>query len=190
MVVDLTGKVIQTYRGAQLFGVNGADQFLEVSGKKTVNVRNISDRASAQTITLPFSLEMRSPRDPHTKFTDDRSAFASAPLKRAAFVDAKGQAIYVFALQSGPSRKQPSADASPAKGAVAAGSRWSKKLDYPAGTRVVVEDAPAGVRYDKTTRSLVWTVPKGTASGTKQILVSVIQPGKEEEYLRVSVAVR
>jgi hypothetical protein len=53
-----------------------------------------------------------------------------------------------------------------------------------------VEDAPAGVAYNAQTMSLAWQVPANEPPGNQLILLSVVEPGKEEVYHRVIVEVR
>ena len=63
-------------------------------------------------------------------------------------------------------------------------------MNLPAGTKVTIEDAPGGTKYDVSTGTLSWPIPATQTAGNITILLSVTLPGKEEEYQRVVVPVQ
>ena len=184
-ILDLSGTPLQTFKGSELFAIYGSDRFIEVSSGKTANVRDALSHTVLQTIPLPFT--MAAARSANTQFTEERKVFACAPLNRVVFFDKKGAFVHVFALS----------DTAAAAGSMVSGidgltpgSRWTQKLNYPEGTKVSVEDAPKGTTYDAGAKTLQWTIPKDTASGETTILISVVQPGMDEEYVKLSVTVK
>ena len=184
-ILDLSGTPLQTFKGSELFAIYGSDRFIEVSSGKTANLRDALSHTVLQTIPLPFT--MAAARSANTQFTEERKVFACAPLNRVVFFDKKGAFVHVFALS----------DTAAAAGSMVSGidgltpgSRWTQKLNYPEGTKISVEDAPKGTTYDAGAKTLQWKIPKDTASGETTILISVVQPGMDEEYVKLSVKVK
>jgi hypothetical protein len=86
----------------------------------------------------------------------------------------------------GPGSVTATVAASPAP----AGSLWARRLNFPVGTRVVIEDGPKGATYDAAADLLSWQIPQDQKPGTVQILLSVTPPGKQESHHRVDVSVQ
>jgi hypothetical protein len=55
---------------------------------------------------------------------------------------------------------------------------------------VTVEDAPAGVKYEASSATLSWQIPSSEPFGDVTILLSVLEPGKDEAYRRVVLRVQ
>lgn len=177
------GQKLKEFAGAAIFPVRGGDYFLEVR-KKEVTVREAVGNAEVSRLTLPF--EFASTPWVKDNLTDDRLVHGSAQLNRACFVDVKGTALYEFELGLGGDAHQirQSLDG------VKRGTIWTRKMNLPAGTKVTIEDAPAGTKYDVSTGTLSWPIPATQPAGNITILLSVTLPGKEEEYQRVVVPVQ
>ena len=63
------------------------------------------------------------------------------------------------------------------------GRMWSAKLPVAEGDSVTIEDAPAGMQFEKTTGRLIWFVPKYLPEDRDPlVLVSIRKPGQEEFY--------
>jgi hypothetical protein len=182
-ILDTAGKVLQTFPNAQLFPVYGSDGYLEWNGQKA-NFRDPIANAVMFTIDLPFVPKRR--EWSKTKFTDDRKVFACAPLKRIVFINESDLTAYVFAMDAVKAVASPSA----AGAGTPSGSRWTQKLNFSAGSKIVLEDAPEGMKYDASTASLVWDIPAGTRPGERVILLSVTAPGKAEEFHKIPMTVR
>jgi hypothetical protein len=182
-VLGPKGQPLKAYTGAALFAVKGGDFFLEVR-KNQVTVRESLGETEVGRFQLPFSFAVTSwSKD---NLTDDRLVHASAALNRACFVDLKTSSAYVFALGLGADGTQ----LKEAMDGVPKGTLWTRNMGFPSGTRVNVEDAPAGTKYDPATSTLSWPVPKSQPSGKVTILLSVTLPGKDEGYQRVMVPVQ
>ncbi|MFC1499286.1 trypsin-like peptidase domain-containing protein [Verrucomicrobiota bacterium] len=192
-IISSRGKILDTKGGTRhdfkesgsvLFAVTGANLLLKVTGDK-VSIIDAINLAERGTLTLPF--KMKSSTWNKDDFTTDRLVFASAHLNRAVFIDNATQQIVVHKLSS--SAVDTKILAEELQG-VKAGTSWTRKLDYPAGTKILVEDAPSGVKLDSKSMTLYWKIPSVTEAGSHMILLSVTEPGKEEVYKRVSVTIR
>ena len=172
-----------TKRNGMLFAVEGANMVIKVIGTKATLVDALN-QTELQSFDLPFSIKR--PNWTKTGFTGDRRAYASAHLNRAAFIDVPGQQVVVFKIAEGNNAAVMAEQLTGVK----AGTVWKRKLKYPANTRVTLEDAPDGVRLDTKTLTLHWSIPRGEPAGSKLILISVRQPGKDETYERVSVTIK
>lgn len=183
-VLDQTGAAKHTYKDAQLFSIYGSNGYLEITGQK-LHVRDALSHVVLQTIALPFTPVAE--KYPKSKLPNDRQVFASAPLKRVALIDTKETFVHVFTLGDEPASESV---AVVAPDGFAPGSRWTKKLEFPEGTKVTLEDTPDGVRYNAASMSLEWDIPKTAKPGEQRLLISVVQPGKSEEYVTITVPVR
>ena len=183
LVLGLKGDVIKEFQGASLYPVVGADFFMEVRNKQAI-IRQASGYGEIAKIDLPFDFATTAWNKDN--FTDDRLVHASAQLNRACFIDNKNLAVYIFSLGLGSDTKQLRQTLE----GVPKGTLWTQKLNHPAGTKVNVEDAPTGVKYDPATQMLSWNIPTTQESGNLIILLSVTPPGKEESYQRINVQVR
>jgi hypothetical protein len=190
-IVGSTGKLVDSKGGVRhdfgannvmLFAVNGANLVVKIVADEATVIDAIN-LTELRKFKLPFKMEqLQWVKD---KLTTDRMVFASAHLNRVAVLDNAGQQIAVFKLLD-----TPGAGASALPGAVKPGQRWTLKLNFAEGAKVRVEDAPAGVAYNAQTMSLAWQVPANEPPGNQLILLSVVEPGKEEVYHRVIVEVR
>lgn len=172
-----------TYPGASLFAVRGGDFFLEVR-KRQVVVRESPGAAEVSRFEIPYEFAVA--EHDNDKLTDDRLVQASAQLNRACFVDLKNTAAYVFELGLGADRRQ----VREAPDAVARGALWTRKMHFPAGTRVTLEDAPKGLKYEPSDATLSWQIPSTQPAGEVLILLNVTLPGKDEAYQRVTLRVQ
>lgn len=182
-ILNLKGEVVKDFSGASLFPVQGGCYFLEVR-KTQVTVREPLGYSEVSHIELPF--EFATTSWSKNNLTDDRLLYGCAPLNRACFIDLKGLALYTFELGLGENVQQVRQSLE----GVASGTLWTSKMNFPAGTKVNVEDAPPGVKYDVATTTLSWPIPASQPSGSVTVLLSVTLPGKEEAYQRVVVPVR
>ena len=184
-LMDTKGNVRHDFktRNTLLFAVDGANMVIKVEDKSATVVDAIN-LTELQTFTLPHT--MKASHWNKNDFTTDRLVFASAYLNRAAFVDNSGQQVVVFRLSGGQNADVLAEQLS----GVQAGTLWTRKLKYAAGTRVTLEDSPEGVRFDSRAMTLSWQIPRTAKPGTHQMLISVVEPGKEEVYQRVAVTIR
>jgi tetratricopeptide (TPR) repeat protein len=169
--------------GTSFFAVRGGDFFLEVRKNKVI-VRDSVTELEVTSFDLPFDFATR----PWTKdhLTDDRLVHASAQLNRACFIEPTAPAAYVFDLGLGANAQQIRQSLEGVK----RGSLWTRKMGFPAGTRVNVEDGPQGVKYEASTGTLSWNIPASQPAGNVTLLLSVTMPGKDEAYQRVVVPVQ
>lgn len=182
-ILNLQGEVVKEFPGASLFPVQGGHFFLEVN-KKQVTVREPLGYSEVTRFELPF--EFKTSGWSKNNLTDDRLVLGCAPLNRACFIDIKGLALYIFELGLGQNVE----NVRQALEGVARGTLWTSKLTHPAGTKVTVEDAPAGLKYDAKTMTLSWPIPASQPAGSVTVLLSVTLPGKDEAYQRVVIPVR
>lgn len=181
VIVDLQGKVLQTMANSILVPIYGSEAFLEVNGSKA-NIRDPVSMVVLRTLNLPCELKPESYTK--TRLTDDRKVFACAPLKRMVVINGADSTAHVLAL--GESKTVPAS----ADTGVPRGSHWVKKLTFPAGSKISVEDGPKGMIYDAGTQSLVLDIPKDAPLGEIKILLSVTSPGKAEEFITIPVTIR
>lgn len=173
-------ETLKTFAKSALFPVRGSDYFLEIS-KKVVTVREPLGGSEINRFELPFEYANTAWNKNH--LTDDRVVHACAQLNRACFVDLKALSLYEFELGLGSNLQQ----IRQALEGVRRGTLWTRKMDFPAGTKVTIEDAPPGVKYDPTTTVLSWQIPPTQPAGNVTLLLSVTMPGKDEAYQRLVV---
>lgn len=185
VLLDPKGNVRHKFKGGGvlLFPVHGANMVIKVEDDKAT-VIDANNLTELQSFTLPFKLQ--SIGWAKNDFTTDRQVFASVHLDRAAFLDNKGREVAVFKLTG---KNNPGVLADQLAG-VKPGSLWKRQLNLPPGTKVTVEDAPPGVKFDSDTMTLAWRIPRDLEPGTRLILISVTPPDEEEAYRRVSVTIR
>ncbi len=171
---------LKVFPAAALFPVRGGDYFLEVK-KKAVTVREPLSYSEITHFELPF--EFSNTHWNKDNLTDDRLVHACAQLNRACFVDMKSLTLYEYELGLGSDLQQ----IRQALDSVRRGTLWTRKMGFPVGTKVTVEDAPAGVKYDPATSVLSWQIPATQPAGNVTLLLSVTMPGKDEAYQRVVV---
>ena len=182
-ILGLKGEPLKEFASASLFPVRGGDYFMEVR-KKQVTVRESVGNSEIRHFELPF--EYANTQWTKDKLTDDRLVHGCAQLDRACFVDMKGLALYEFELGLGADTQQIRQSLEGVK----RGTLWIRKMNFPAGTKVNVEDAPIGVKYEVATSTLSWPIPATQSAGSVTILLSVTLPGKDEGYQRVVVPIQ
>lgn len=189
-IVSSMGKLVDPKGGIRhdfgannvmLFAVDGANLVVKISGQDAVVVDAIN-----LTELRKFKVPVKLAPIPWAKdhLTLDRLVFASAHLNRVAVLDNANQQIAVFKLL-----ESPGAGAGALPGAAKPGQLWTLKLNFAPGAKVRVEDAPAGVKFNPQTMSLAWQVPANAPQGSHLILLSVVEPEKEEVYHRVTVEI-
>ncbi|KKL48490.1 hypothetical protein LCGC14_2324980 [marine sediment metagenome] len=180
------GHRVKQLGGSQFFAVVGGHGLLQIKDDKTLILR---DRHFNPLWSKPSPVK-RWGIDPYycriPILTHDR-VWPLARVDRLVLIDnlAPAARIIVHRLNL-PKPGQPMHDPGP----VRPGQTWAVQLALPPNATLKIEDAPAGLRFDKQSRRLHWTVPKATAEGQYLVLVNVRAPNTEEHYLRYWIRVR
>jgi S1-C subfamily serine protease len=181
-VLDQKGKVLQQYGESMLFPMIGSDHYLEITKDDTANIRDANNHQILSTVKLPVDVRAGLMNE----LSHDRQVIACAPLQRLAVFDARNTSIRVFNLN----KPELSAAGSASRKGNLPDSLWVHKLNYPQGTKITIEVGPEGMTYDAQKGSLIWKIPAQAKSGSVKVLLNVVVPGKEEEYLKLSVDIQ
>jgi len=181
-VLDQKGKALQQYESSMLFSIVGSAHYLEITKDNTANIRDAVSHQVLSAVQLPIDVRAGL----LSELSHDRQIIACASLQRLAIFDARNTSIRVFNLSK---PELPVAGSTPRKGH-SPDSLWVHKLNYPQGTKITIEVGPEGMTYDAQKESLLWKIPAQAKSGSVKVLVNVVVPGKEEEYLKLSVDIQ
>ena len=165
------------------FSVWGANLVVQAE-KHKVKLMDAISKEVYNTYKIPFELTSQFNNLAH--FTLEKSVFASAYLNRIIFIDNINNRIVSFKLldesKLGLIRDQHIV--------VMPGDLWRKRMRYPAGTQIDIEDSPEGVTFDPTLLELNWDVPRRMSKGKYQILLYIKEPTKEPHYRRLTITVQ
>ena len=190
-IVTPQGQKLKTYKGSTLFPVLGADFYIEYTGNihgyssgssvnnTLIRVKELRSHSTLNEIKSPVTFKRESSYMP-VSLPIDRYILASKIPDRLMVIDNANRYIYIFTLGlngKGSSSLPPHAEV---------GKAWQFQLQLPSGSKVVVEDAPAGVKYED--GLLFWASPD--SSGVKSILLSITKPGEDEYYKEYKILVK
>ncbi len=192
-VLSNNGGVQKQYECYGLVAIIGGNDFIEmaridkmVGGRLdaqdyVLNVRNADSGAVMSTSRGAFTFRRVKP---HRWMSGDRCVVASVHTKRVAQINPRSKEIRVWKLEVAAGAAPRDEDATP-------GKLWQRKLNFLAGTKIVLETGGPGAAFDSKTMTLSWKVPVTQKRGKDVLfLLSVTQPGAEEVYHRITVRVK
>jgi len=179
-IYDFSGKQLHHFT-SNLFTIYGSDLFLEVD-YDTINVRSPENYEIMKSIKIPFPLKIDK-NVSKTRMKGDCYLFASAPLQRIVVFNKKIKEICLLNCSFDSIKIKKRANL------CVPGKKWRKKLDIPIDSKVVIQDAPNELKYDKKTTSLIWDIPIDMKSGNVSVLISIIKPNQDEEYKNINIKI-
>lgn len=126
------------------------------------------------TFSAPVSEEIFKQLDRHS---NENSLFASAYVKRCAFVDRKNKKVALFAIDK-------SADAV-ASGPIAPGADFRRKLEFAKGTKASIDSGPKGLLYDADKQEIRWSIPADQKRGTEVSIIFLLVDADGNESFHI-----
>ena len=185
-ILNSDGVVLKKYSDSMLFPVVGDDFYIQYKlksrmGKPNLIVRDLHSHKEITTLITDVKLERRFKTK--TDFSVDRQLFASKKTDRMILIDNKKHRLRIYAL--GITKKGISFGNIP-KAFV--GEKWICKINYPEGTKIIIEDGPENMTFNADSNMLIWKKP--TIEGTQDVLLNIIKPGEEEFYKEINIIVK